>query len=208
MRYDAAMSVSASGGRIAPRLVLASTSPYRRRQLERLGLAFEQAAPLCDEEALKRVGIAPRELALELAAAKAASLVEQHPDAVLIAGDQIVALGDEIFGKSGTRERAIAQLERLQGRTHELVSALVVRRGEMVRVHATIARLAMRPLDRRAIERLLDADRPFDCAGCYKLESRGIAMFSSIATEDPSAIEGLPLIALVDALRAFGCELP
>jgi septum formation protein len=191
-----------------PRLVLASTSPYRRRQLERLGLVFTQAAPRCDEEALKRPGVPPRELALELAAAKAASLIEDHPDALIIAGDQIVALGAEIFGKSGTRERAIAQLERLQGRTHELISALVLRRGSEVRAHATIARMAMRPLDRRAIERLLDADQPYDCAGCYKLESRGIAMFSSVACDDPSAIEGLPLIALVDALRAFGCELP
>lgn len=191
-----------------PRLVLASTSPYRRRQLERLGLAFEQAAPRCDEEALKRPGIAPRALALELAAAKAASLVEDYPDALIIGGDQIVALGDEIFGKSGARERAIAQLERLQGRTHELISAVVVQRGGELRQHAAIARLSMRPLDRAAIERLLDADEPYDCAGCYKLESRGIAMFRSIACEDPSAIEGLPLIALVDALRDFGVVVP
>lgn len=201
-------SIAVFSTEVRVQIVLASTSPYRRRQLERLGLRFAQASPHCDEDAWKDRGLAPRELALQLAVAKAASLVAAYPDALIIGGDQVVALEHGIFGKPGTRENAIDQLERLQGRTHELISAVAVQRGTEVKAHATVARMRMRALDRAAIERLLDADEPYDCAGCYKLESRGIAMFEAVETDDPSAIEGLPLIALVDALRAFGCELP
>jgi septum formation protein len=193
-----------------PRLVLASTSPYRRALLERLGLPFRCRAPLCDESTLQRdwSGLGPVRLSEELAWAKASSLREEEPDSTTIGCDQVVSLGGQIFGKPGTAERAVDQLMSMSGQAHELITSMVVaHRGEVYR-HTDVTRLRMRPLERDAIERYVAADRPFDCAGSYKLESRGIVLFDQIESEDHSAITGLPLIALVTILRKLGFPIP
>ena len=194
----------------APALVLASTSPYRRGLMGRLGIPFRCRAPLCDESALQRgwSGLEPRRLSEDLALAKASSLFDQEPDSIIIGCDQLVAFEGRIFGKPGTPERAVEQLVSMSGRTHELITAMVVLRGEGLLRHTDITRLRMRSLPREAIERYLAADRPFDCAGSYKLESLGIALFDRIESEDHTAIMGLPMIGLVTILRDLGLTIP
>jgi septum formation protein len=193
-----------------PDLVLASTSAYRRAQLERLGIPFRCRAPLCDESASQRTATEaePRLLAEKLALAKASSLVAEEPEAAIVGCDQLVSFEGQIFGKPRTAGRAIEQLATMSGKTHELITALVVLRGGEMHRHTDITRLRMRPLARDAIERYVRCDRPIDCAGSYKLESRGIALFDRIESEDHSAITGLPLIALVTILRELGFEIP
>jgi septum formation protein len=193
-----------------PGLVLASTSAYRRALLERLGLPFRCCAPLCDEAALQReaADLEPRRLAERLALAKASSLVEDEPGSAIIGSDQLVSFGGRVFGKPGTMERAVDQLFSMAGQTHELITALMVIRGSDVFRHTDVTRLRMRPLSREAIERYIIADAPIDCAGSYKLESRGIVLFDRIESDDHSAITGMPLIALVTILRELGFTIP
>jgi septum formation protein len=198
------------GAGSVPGLVLASTSPYRRSLLDRLAVPFRWRPPLCDELALQResAGLEPRPLAQVLAFAKASSLVGDEPGSTIIGCDQLVSFEGRVFGKPLTAERAVEQLLGMSGRAHELITALVVVRGTDTFRHTDVTRLRMRPLTRDAIERYVDADRPFDCAGSYKLESRGIVLFDRIDSEDHSAITGLPLIALVTILHDLGFAIP
>lgn len=191
-----------------PELVLASTSPYRRALLARLGLPFRAVPPACDEEALKLPELAPEPLAARLALAKAESLRAAEPLATLIGSDQVAAIDGVILGKPGTAERAAEQLARLAGRTHALVTAVAVVHAGGVLEHLDVTRLTMRPLSRAQIERYLAADRPLDCAGSYKLEARGIALFERIDSADHAAITGLPLIALCTMLGGLGYPVP
>jgi septum formation protein len=191
-----------------PDLVLASTSTYRRALLERLGVPFRWRAPLVDESALKASVSDPVGLADKLALAKAESVLAHEADAVVIGCDQVVSFRGRILGKPGTAAGAIAQLALLAGHTHQLItSSAVVRQGEVVRA-TNVSLLRMRRLSRAAIERYVHADQPFDCAGSYKLESRGIVLFSRIKTEDYTAIIGLPLVSLVTTLREMEFNIP
>lgn len=191
-------------------LVLASTSASRRAQLERLGLPFRCVAPRVDEEALKDPALSPRELARRLARAKAASVAAECPRAVVIGGDQVVALDGRTHGKPGTPERAAAQLLELQGRAHEIITAVAVVdvAAGTWRESVDVTVLWMRELDRAAAERYVAADDPTACAGSYKLESRGVTLFERIESADHSAVTGLPLIALTTILRAIGFTVP
>lgn len=192
----------------AVELVLASSSRYRRALLARLGIPFRFRTPPVDEAAIQAEGHAPRGLAERLAAAKAISLAHEESEATLIGSDQLVALDGRILGKPGDAESAVAQLTAMAGRTHELVTALAVwNRGALV-VHTDITRLTMRNLSRDEIVRYVDADRPLDCAGSYKIEERGIVLFDRIESADQSAITGLPLIALTTILRELGFPIP
>jgi septum formation protein len=119
-----------------------------------------------------------------------------------------VSLDGRILGKPGTVHQAIDQLAAMNGRTHDLVTALVVLRAEAIFRHTDITTLRMRRLTREAIERYVAADQPLDCAGSYKLESRGIVLFDQIQSADHSAITGLPLIALVTFLGELGFVIP
>jgi len=204
------MSSPAARGREKdlPEIVLASTSPYRRALLDRLGLPFRCRAPRCDEEAAKGQKPDARTLAEQLALAKAASLLADEPDVAIIGCDQLVAFQGRIFGKPGTVAHAVEQLSEMAGQSHELYTALVVVHRERVIRHINVTSLRMRNLSRPAIERYIAADQPLDCAGSYKLESRGIVLFDRIQTDDHTAITGLPLVSLVSILRDLGYEIP
>lgn len=192
----------------APDLILASASAYRRALLERLGVPFRCVAPDFDEEAFPRDGLAPRDLAEALARGKAEAVAARQPAAIVIGSDQLVSLDGRILGKPGDLERAANQLEAMSGRTHDLITAMmVVARGRWFE-HTDVARLTMRRLDRSAIERYVARDRPIDCAGSYKLEQGGIALFQRIECEDHSAITGLPLLALTRILADQGINIP
>lgn len=194
----------------APALVLASTSAYRRSLLERLGVPFRCVAPLCDEAALQRelIGLEPRRLAERLALAKAQSLADAERGSVIIGCDQLVAFEGQVFGKPGTADRAVDQVAAMAGRTHNLITALAVIHEDTTFRHTDVTRLRMRPLRRDAIARYVETDRPLDCAGSYKLESRGIVLFDRIESDDHSAITGLPLMALVTILQSLGFAIP
>jgi septum formation protein len=193
-------------------LILASTSRYRRALLERLGVPFTALAPACDEEALKDPRLAPQALAEFLAEAKAASIATQQPEAVVIGSDQLAAVEVDgrwtILGKPGTATKAVDQLALLSGRTHVLITAMVVARDSERWRHTDVTRLTMRPLERAALERYVAADQPLDCAGAYKLECRGITLFAAIDSADASAITGLPLLALTRILAGLGYAIP
>jgi septum formation protein len=191
-----------------PDIILASTSVYRRALLDRLGLPFRWHPPLCDEESSKESENNPRSLAERLAVTKAASLAALKPGATIIGCDQVVSFQGQILGKPGAVTRAIEQLSAMAGQTHDLITALVVRQGERSFRHTDVTSLRMRLLSRSAIERYVAADNPLDCAGSYRLEARGIALFEQIQSADHTAITGLPLIALVTILRELGYEIP
>ena len=187
-------------------LILASTSPYRRALLERLGPPFRAIDPGVDEDEIKRVEPDPKRLAERLAVAKATAI--RMPETVVIGGDQLVASEGQILGKPGSVEAAIAQLSSLAGKTHNLVTALAVADPSGVWLHCDVTRLSVRNLTLDEVRRYVEVDRPLDCAGSYRLEARGITLFESIASSDHSAIIGLPLIALTTRLRQLGFAIP
>ncbi len=189
-------------------LILASRSPYRAALLGRLRLPFVQVDPAVDEAPLQAEIADPEDLTLRLAEQKAGAMAAKHPGTVVIGSDQMAHLDGETLGKPGNAAGARRQLCILAGREHELVTALVVRRDAEVRHHIDVTRLHMRELDAAAIDRYLAGDEPFDCAGSYKLEAGGIALFDRIDSEDHTAIVGLPLIALTCILLDFGFAIP
>lgn len=191
-----------------PDLILASTSRYRRDLLSRLGIPFRTLAPHCDEESYKGMGLQPRALAEALARAKARSLAGSEPRATVIGSDQVAVLEGAVLGKPGSSERAIDMLLRLSGKRHELITAVCILHQGQEHHHTDITTLEMRALGRRQIERYVAADLPSDCAGAYKLEARGIGLFSAISSQDHSAITGLPLLAVARILASLGFEFP
>lgn len=189
-------------------LILASTSPYRRQLLARLHLPFDVEAPGVEET--HRPGETPAATAERLALEKARAVAARHPDAWVIGSDQVAHCGKAVFGKPGTRDGAIAQLTQLSDKTVVFDTALSLvhgglRRETLVRVPTEVV---FRPLERRAIERYVDLEQPFDCAGAAKSEGLGISLLRAIRGEDPTALVGLPLIALAELLRQAGFELP
>lgn len=195
--------------RCMPDLILASTSRYRKELLGRLALPFACEAPGVDEDAVKADGsLSPRQVAEILAERKARAVAARHPQAVVIGSDQLAQIDGQVLGKPGTAAGAEAQLARLAGRTHELVTAVcIVHPGGCERL-TDIARLRMRPLDAAAIARYVAADRPLDCAGAYKLECLGIALFEQVACDDHTAITGLPLVWTSGVLARLGFAVP
>lgn len=191
-----------------PTLVLASTSPYRRVLLARLGLEFVVAPAHIDETPLPEES--PRGLALRLARAKAQSACVGFPDATIIGSDQVASLGSRLFGKPGTRARAIEQLTQMSGATVVFDTAVCVMdadSGEHT-LHNVPTEVQFRPLTAAEIERYVDREQPYDCAGAAKVEALGIGLLQAVRSEDPTALIGLPLIALCAALRARGFAIP
>ena len=183
-------------------LVLASTSPYRRALLERLGLPFEVVAPKCDEAPLPNE--APQETASRLAVLKARSL--GHPNALVIGSDQVAVSDGTRLDKPGDHATATRQLRALSGKSadfHTAVALLDSKSGNLQQ-RVVRCRVVFRSLDDGMIERYLRREQPYDCAGSAKIEGLGIALVERIHTEDPTALIGLPLIALTEMLERAG----
>jgi septum formation protein len=191
-----------------PRLVLGSTSRYRAGLLRRLTDDFETCAPGTDETALP--GEAPAERALRLAAAKAEAAAAGRSGALVIGSDQVAELDGRMLDKPGTAERARAQLAAASGRVVHFHTALCLldTRDGRVRIHVDRTRVAFRPLDAGEIARYVEREQPLDCAGSFKCEGLGISLFERIDSEDPTALVGLPLIALARLLREAGIAVP
>ena len=189
------------------RLLLASTSPYRRELLSRLRIPFEVVRPEVDETPLP--GESPLALAQRLAAAKAAAVGAREGDAWVIGSDQVAELDGQPLGKPGSRDRALVQLAAMSGRCVAFRTALCVMHRDLGRfdaVDTTVVRF--RSLAGDEITRYVDAEQPFDCAGSFKSEGLGITLFEAIDTRDPTALVGLPLIATGRLLREAGFALP
>jgi septum formation protein len=191
----------------ATRLLLASTSRYRAELLGRLGLPFDIAAPNVDETPF--VNEHPEALALRLSIAKAAALAKPGLNRLVIGSDQALALGDQKLGKPGDHANATIQLRRLSGQTVVFYTGLCVidsetgRRAQQV-VPVTVT---FRSLDDATIERYLKTEQPYDCAGSAKSEALGIALLQRIDNADPTALIGLPMIALSDCLQQLGFDV-
>ncbi len=187
-------------------LILASTSRYRRELLERLRLPFHISRPDVDE--IPRPGEEPAALCERLARTKAEAIGAQQPGTWIIGADQVAALESQPLGKPGNRETAIAQLSAMSGREVQFHTAVCLLRGEDVFEATDVTRVRFRTLQADEIARYVDAEQPLDCAGSFKSEGLGIALFDDIASHDPTALIGLPLIALSRMLREAGFALP
>jgi septum formation protein len=188
-------------------LVLASTSVYRRELLQRLRLPFDTFAPRVDETPLS--GEAPEATALRLARAKARAAVASYPAALIIGSDEVAELDGQRLDKPGGRARAQEQLQRASGREvvfHTAVTLLEARSGRM-RDKLVPTRVRFRSLTASQISAYLDAEQPYDCAGSAKSEGLGIALLEQIQGEDPTALVGLPLIAVVSLLQDAGLNV-
>jgi len=188
------------------RLVLGSTSSYRRALLARLGIPFEVAAPGVDEAAL--TGESPAATALRLSEAKARAVAARYPDAVVIGSDQVADCDGRAIGKPGDRGTAIRSLTELSGRTvvfHTGVALVDAASGRCQREIVAVTSV-FRTLTMSEIETYLDREAPYDCAGAVKSEALGIVLFDSITSSDPTALIGLPLIVLSRMLRNEGID--
>lgn len=191
-----------------PRLVLASTSRYRQELLARLGIPFETTAPNVDES--PAAGEMPQALALRLACAKAQAAQAAFPDALIIGCDQVAAVDATLLNKPGTHARAVEQLKLMSGKQIAFFTALCLLNARTLQRQTAIVPVTvhMREFGTGQIERYLQAERPYDCAGSARIEGLGITLVARLDGDDPNALIGLPLIKLCDMLRNEGIELP
>lgn len=193
--------------RVQP-LILASSSPYRRELLTRLGVPFEALAPGVPEEAV--AGESATDRALRLAHAKAQALAQRYPGAIIIGSDQVAVAGERLLGKPGDAAGCRAQLAALSGKTARFYTAcalLGVSAGVRA-AHVDTTTVVFRALAEDEIGRYVEREQPYDCAGGFKAEALGISLFECIESQDPTALIGVPLIWLAGALRAAGYRLP
>jgi septum formation protein len=185
-------------------IILASTSRYRRELLARLQLPFTARSPDTAEEPM--AGEAPASMAARLALAKASSIAE--PGAIVIGSDQVASLEGQLLRKPGTAEVAVAQLRACQGKTvtfHTAVAVVATGSGTTLQ-HIDCTEVVFRRLEERALAQYVALERPLDCAGSFKSEGLGVALFERISTEDPTALVGLPLFFVAAALRQLGAD--
>ncbi len=186
-----------------PHLILASGSPYKRELLSRLPVDFDALPADIDETRVDDES--PDWMARRLAESKAAALASQFPESFVLGCDQVIALGDRCFSKPGNADRAVEQLLALQGKTHRLITAICLLVPGSAPRHSEVPfTMVMRPLSRAAIEAYVAEDKPFDCAGSYRIEAAGIRLFETTRGDDPTAIEGLPLTRVWSLLLDAG----
>lgn len=193
-------------------IILASTSKYRKELLGRLGHEFECVSPDCDEDAFKEKISDPLELAQTLGREKAISVQKSDPEKyknkIIIGSDQLAECNGVILSKPKSMEKAIDQLIFLNAKTHRLITSYTVLYNDELITKTDITALTMRNLSVNQIKKYLSCDIPFDCAGSYKLELKGISLFAKIDTDDYNAIIGLPLISLGNTLNQLGVITP
>lgn len=189
------------------KLILGSTSAYRRELLQRLQLPFECHAPNVDETPQPHE--TPLQIARRLALAKAKAIAQKYPDAVVIGSDQVADLAGQALGKPGTRARAHLQLTQMSGQTvhFQTAVAVVCLESQFEQVECASVRVQFRTLSESEIDNYLHIEKPYDCAGSAKSEGLGIALLAAIYSDDPTALIGLPLIQTCTLLRAAGIAL-
>ena len=193
---------------ITPRkLILGSTSRYRRELLERLRVPFTVEAPHVDETPLPME--TPQQVACRLAMSKARAVAAEFPDCVVIGSDQVADLDGEALGKPGNHARALAQLQKMRGKVvvFQTAVAVVCQESGFSQMALAQVKVTFRDLSDAQIEAYLRAETPYDCAGSAKSEGLGIALLASIESDDPTALIGLPLIRTCQMLEAAGVQL-
>jgi len=191
-----------------PALLLASSSPFRRQLLDKLGLDFIHQSPDIDESRLE--GESPVALVMRLAREKARALANSHPDTLIIGSDQVAVIGDQVLGKPGTREKAIEQLSAASGQRVTFLTGLCLLNTASGRTQVACDpfHVQFRTLHPEQIQRYVDAEQPLNCAGSFKSEGLGIVLFKALEGRDPNTLVGLPLILLTEFLAAEGISLP
>jgi len=191
-----------------PKIVLGSTSPFRRTLLEKLRIDFEVDSPDIDER--QQTGESPEALVMRLATEKAQGVAERHPEALVIGSDQVACIGSQILGKPGNRENAIKQLAMASGNKVTFFTGLCLLNSASgnSQVICEPFTVYFRKLSLQQIERYLDAEEPYNCAGSFKSEGLGIALFSRLEGDDPNSLIGLPLIRLMSFLEKEGICIP
>jgi MAF protein len=189
-------------------IVLASTSPFRKELLARLGLVFSTASPAIDESAGARE--LAQDLVMRLSEEKARAVADDYPTALVIGSDQVASIDGKILGKPGSKPVAIKQLENASGKRVSFYTGLCLLNTDTGSVQTLCEpfHVYFRRLSREAIERYLDAERPYQCAGSFKSEGLGISLFERLEGDDPNALVGLPLIQLVGMLAREGVQVP
>ncbi len=184
-----------------PQLILASSSPFRKMLLEKLGLVFDCHSPDIDESPLTNE--TPQALVQRLATQKAQAVAEDYPDALIIGSDQVAVLDGQIIGKPRDHQHAIEQLQTASGRKVDLYTGLTLLNANTGNKQECVEpyRVAFRELTLRQIENYLEKDQPYNCSGSLKSESLGIALLKSLSGDDPNTLIGLPLIKLIDMLN-------
>lgn len=173
------------------KIILASSSPYRKEQLKRLNIDFETVPSHVDESVLKENAMDHEKLSVNLALAKVRSVSSESKRCIVIGGDQIASFSNNILSKPKTKEKAFYQLKALSGNKHQLITSLVIVADELEYIHTTIATMKMRNLSDEQIHRYIEKDRPLDCCGSYRLESMGISLFAKIHCDDYTSIIGM-----------------
>lgn len=189
-------------------IILASSSPYRKALLERLGINFQCMSPDVDEDFYKEKIKNPLELAEQLAKLKSFAIAKDHADSIVIGSDQLGHLENNILSKPHNFDNAFKQLKMMQGKSHQLITAVTICYQEKQVSFTNITKLKMKELTDEQINFYLRKDKPFDCAGSYKLELCGISLFDSIKTDDQTAIIGLPLLQTARELSKLGVMIP
>jgi septum formation protein len=186
------------------KIILASTSIYRKELLKKIGITFSCVNPEVDESAYKNKLYQPKEIAEKLSCLKTNTVLELNPEAIVIGSDQVIHLNGETFSKPKSIENAISQLKKMRGKTHELISGVTISTKEksITFSHSTFLTLREDLLDSE-IEYYVNKEEPLFCAGSYMIENLGIALFSEIRTTDFNSIIGLPLIDLITHLKKF-----
>ncbi|MEI8028183.1 MAG: Maf family nucleotide pyrophosphatase [Comamonadaceae bacterium] len=189
------------------KLILGSTSPYRRQLLERLRIAFEVAAPEVDETPMPSE--TPKQTACRLAMAKARAVAMRFPACVVIGSDQVAELEGQALGKPGNHDRAVSQLRQMRGKTviFQTAVAVVCQESGFAQMDLAQVKVKFRELTDAEIETYLQVEQPYDCAGSAKSEGLGIALLESIDNDDPSALVGLPLIRTCRMIQAAGIRV-
>jgi septum formation protein len=192
---------------MSQKIILASTSPYRRELLARLGLPFEVADPAADENPLP--GESPEGLALRLSEVKARAVAAAYPEALIIGSDQVATVNGKIYGKPGNHERAVRQLRELSGKTVNFFTGLCLLNAKngQAEIRGVPTLVKFRELSDCEITNYLRREPAYNCAGSAKSEGLGIALLASMQGDDPNALVGLPLIALCDLLRNQGVNI-
>jgi septum formation protein len=189
-------------------IILASQSPYRKELLERLNLSFTCSPAHIDEESIWKTISSPLEISIELARMKALKVLSTSPSSLVIGSDQVISLDGAIFGKPKTRENAIKQLLTLQKSPHQLITSVCIATESKTINFSNQTKLTIRKdLSREDISSYVSKDHPLDCAGSYKIEGMGIALFEKVETTDFTSIIGLPLMELSKHLKSFGIEV-
>jgi len=188
-------------------LILASSSPYRKKQLDKLGLVFTTESPNVDEIALNKE--TARDTALRLSELKAKSVAKYHPNALIVGSDQVASLNNNQIGKPLTHQNAVAQLNQMQGQVVHFYTGICLYNSasQSIQLSVVETKVKFRQLSETEIENYLLKDKPYDCAGSAKSESLGIALLEYIRGDDPNALIGLPIINLVSMLKNEGIHV-